>query len=412
MQNNSIRSALNIPGYKVIKVEKNATRYDIWIEAYKRNKGKCSGCGAIHQKGYHSKRCICVEDLRIGARKVFLHLNKRRYRCPEDRRIHTEDIEWLDIGVRVTKAFAKQVNRLTAITTNQEAGWYLDMNDERVYRIDKVELQRQFDAKLRPPPAAKNMSVDEVSYLKYHRYITNVVDVDIRKVIWNSRGRKKEVLDKYYEGIGSRQCAEIQTVALDGARTYISSTKEYAVNALMVYDRFHVTQKVNNAIDQVRKDQLSQARTKADKHLIELTNCKQRFILLKRRSRLTDRQAMTLEKLCVINEPIYKALLLKEQFLEVYNCKNEEDAKAHLIEWFTEALDSKIAAFVELAVRLVDKVVYILNWFKKRISSAISEGINNKIKRLKRMAYGYKDIDYLLLKIHQHCGLLNPKDAT
>ena len=412
MQGNNIRSTLNIPGYKIKKIEKSATRYDIWIEPYKRNKGRCSGCQTIHDKGYHSRKHTCVEDLRLGSRKVFLHFFKRRFRCPKDERIHTEDIEWVDLGARVTKAFAKEISRLTAITTNQEAGWYLGLNDERVYRIDKAELQRQFKSKLIPPPAAENMSVDEVSYLKHHRYITNVVDLDKRKVIWNSRGRKKEVLDRYYKGIGDKHCNDIRSVALDGARTYISSTKAYAVNALIVYDRFHVTQKVNKAIDSVRKDQLKEARRQSDQSLIELVNCKQRFILLKRRSRLTDRQAITLEKLCKINEPIYKALLLKEQFMEVYNCKNEETAKKHLIEWFIEALDCNIPTFVELAIKLLDKVVYILNWFKKRISSAISEGINNKIKRLKRMAYGYKDISYFLLKIHQHCGLLNPKTAT
>jgi len=66
-------------------------------------------------------------------------------------------------------------------------------------------------------------------------------------------------------------------------------------------------------------------------------------------------------------------------------------------------------SFVILAEKFKNKAQYILNWFKKRISSAISEGINNKIKRLKRMAYGYRDVRYFLLKIHQHCGLLSPR---
>jgi transposase len=72
-------------------------------------------------------------------------------------------------------------------------------------------------------------------------------------------------------------------------------------------------------------------------------------------------------------------------------------------------LSSGLKAFMELGHKFSEKKEYILNWFKKKISSAISEGFNNKIKRLKRMAYGYKNINYFRLKIHQHCGLLNPR---
>ncbi|MBF0512403.1 MAG: transposase, partial [Candidatus Omnitrophica bacterium] len=76
---------------------------------------------------------------------------------------------------------------------------------------------------------------------------------------------------------------------------------------------------------------------------------------------------------------------------------------------FAQAAMSGIQAFVILAEKFKNKARYILNWFKRRISSAISEGINNKIKRLKRMAYGYRNVRYFLLKIHQHCGLLSPR---
>lgn len=285
----------------------------------------------------------------------------------------------------------------------------MKVDDGVIYRIDKEILEALAEERLNPPPEAINISVDEVSYLKYHRYLTNVIDIDRKKVVWNEKGRKKEILNKYYEAIGAENCEKIESVALDGAKTYISSTKEYATNALIVLDRFHAVKKVNEAIERVRKDELDKARKSDDRDLIELTNCKQRFILIKRRDNLTNRQSIMLEKLCQINEPIYKALLLKESFFQVYSCEDEQEAKQHLISWLEDALNSEIEAFISLAVSMLAKAQYILNWFKKKISSSISEGFNNKIKRLKRMAYGYKDIEYFKLKIHQHCGLLNPK---
>lgn len=412
MQGNNIRNALEIPGFKIVKIEKSATRYDIWVEAYKRRRGKCCWCGESHEQGYHSRKETIAEDINIGKRRVFLHIRKRRYRCPQDGRIHTEEIEWIEVGARVTKRFAEHISRLTAITTNKEAGWFFNLDDEKVYRIDKVYLERKAKKLLNPIPHAINISIDEVSYQKHHRYLTNVVDVDQRIVIWNAKGRKKEILNQYYKGIGTIGCGVIETAALDGAQGYISSTQKYAINALIVYDRFHVTQKINNAIDRVRKDELRKARKEENKDLIELINCKQRFILLKRRARLSNKQNITLEKLCEINKAIYKALLLKEEFLAVYACKTEAEATDHLRAWFDKAFGSEVKVFVDLAQKLLNKVRFILNWFKKRVSSAISEGINNKIKRLKRMAYGYKDIDYFRLKIHQHCGLLNPRIAT
>jgi transposase len=100
------------------------------------------GCGKEHKVGYHSSREVIIEDKPISDLRVYLHIIKRRYRCPEDGRIHTEVIPWLNKWSRVTKRFATQINRLTAITTNQEAGWYLGIDDEVIYRIDKGYCRR------------------------------------------------------------------------------------------------------------------------------------------------------------------------------------------------------------------------------------------------------------------------------
>jgi len=242
--------------------------------------------------------------------------------------------------------------------------------------------------------------------------LTNVIDTDEKIVTWNAKGRKAKVLNKYYESLGNDGRRAIESTAMDGTRTYISSTKKYAVNALIVLDRFHATQKVNKATDQVRRDELSKARKNENEELIALTNCRQRFILLKNKKNLSDRQSVTLKKLCDVNQAIYKAMLLKESFLQIYKCKNIDDVKDHIVDWVDQTFFSELQPFIELTCSVIDKMRYILNWFKKEISSTIFEGFNNKVKRLKRMAYGYKDIGYFKLKIHQHCGLLNPRLNT
>lgn len=285
----------------------------------------------------------------------------------------------------------------------------MGVDDEVIYRIDKAMLEELFEKRLNPTPASKNNSVDEVAWKKHHRYLTNVIDTDEKVVIWNAKGRKSEVLDQYYESLGKKKCLAIESVAMDGAKTYISSTKKNATNALIVLDKFHVIQKVSNSADQVRRSELSKARKNKDDELIALTSCKQRFILLKKKKNLTERQSSSLNKLCKINQPIYRAMLLKEDFLQVYDFENVGEAEQHLYDWIDQALFSGLEPMFELACSVLYKMQYILNWYKKKISSAISEGFNNKIKRLKRMAYGYRDIEYFKLKIHQHCGYLNPR---
>jgi transposase len=142
----TIKKLLNIQGYKVTEII-SATPKEIHIrlEAYKRKKAICSGCGEVHEVGYHSSKEVVVEDLPISQRRMYLHVRKRRYRCPQDGRIRTEDILWLKLRSRVTPAEGgtEHVNRLTAITTNQEAGWFLGLNDEVVYRIDKEILEEK-----------------------------------------------------------------------------------------------------------------------------------------------------------------------------------------------------------------------------------------------------------------------------
>lgn len=390
---------------EIISFTKSEIR--VKLKRYTYVKAKCSGCDYEHSKGHHSTDIIIVRDLPISGRKVFLHIEVETYRCKGCGRILVEKNNWTFI--RATQRYADEVYRLTAITTNAEAGWYLGINDEVVYRIDKRMLEKKAEEKLNPHPTGINLSIDEVSYKKYHRYLTNVIDTDRKLVIWNEKGRKSEVLNKYYEGIGEDNCKKIESVAIDGARTYISSTNKYAVNALIVYDKFHIIQKLNNAVDTVRKIELQNARKNNDEEILNLTNCRQRFILLKNKNNLTEKQDSMLKRLCELNEPIYKAMLLKESFLDLYNSKNIEEARNFLKKWIEEARKSSIPAFIELIGSFTEKMQYILNWFIKKVSSAISEGFNNKIKRLKRMAYGYKDVDYFKLKIHQHCGLLNPK---
>jgi transposase len=141
-----------------------------------------------------------------------------------------------------------------------------------------------------------------------------------------------------------------------------------------------------------------------------MLHCNKRFILMQ--NKVTDKKRDLLEKLAQLNQGVYQALLLKELFLSIYSAGDRSTAWANLKAWIVAALQCGLPSFEELGRKLFRKRHYVLNYFICKITTSVSEGINNKIKRLKRMAYGYRDVKYFLLKIHQHCGLLNPRLST
>jgi transposase len=408
MHLNTITKLLDIPNYRAVEVTGREYHeiIGVTLEREEDIPPVCSGCGRIHGTSVHSRGTMIVEDLHISGKRVFLLVPKRKVQCSEDGTIRVEDLPWLN--GRFTARFAEQVYRLTSITTNQEAGWFLRLDDETVYRIDKRKLEELALEKLDPVPAPKHMSVDEVAWQKWHKYVTNVVDVDQRKVIWNHQGRGKVNLDKFFRSLGAASCEKIEAVACDGARGYLSSIKQYATNALIVLDHFHVKKYLNDAVDTVRKEELKKARQQNNGELSAILHCNKRFILMQ--NKVTNKKQDLLEKLVSLNERVYQAMLLKEQFVSIYT--DPRTARRTLKEWIIAAIKSKIPAFVELGYKFFRKRNYLLNYFLCKITTAISEGINNKIKRLSRMAYGYRNVHYFLLKIHQHCGLLNPRLST
>lgn len=253
MQLNTITEILNIPNFKVTSIVYNRDgRIGVVFKQIEERACICSGCGKAHNKGVHSIGRVVVEDLPISGKRVFLHVPKRKVICLEDGSIRVEELDW--IRGRFTKRFTWHVYQLTSITTNKEAGWFLGIDDETVYRIGRGMLEELALKRLESIETPVHMSVDEVAWQKWHKYVTNVVDVDKRKIIWNDEGRGKATLDKFYHKIGEDGCNKVEVVASDGAKGFLSSTKEHLKNALIVLDHFHVKKYLNDAVDKVRKE--------------------------------------------------------------------------------------------------------------------------------------------------------------
>lgn len=271
----TITELLTLPNFQVVSVlEQNETSIHLYIDQVESVAPVCSACGMIHRSSVHSIGWIRVEDLPLCGKQVFLYLPKRKVFCPKDGKIRVERFDVL--RGRFTRRYADQVYRLTSIATNAEAGWFLKLDDETVYRIDRSMLEELASQKLSPVPAPSAMSVDEVAWQKWHKYVTNVVDLQLRKVLWNH----KSTLDAFFSALGEEKSSRIDAVACDGARGFLSSIRQHAKNALTVLDHFHVKSYLNDALDKVRKEELRKARMNKETDLADLLHCRKKFILM------------------------------------------------------------------------------------------------------------------------------------
>lgn len=173
-----------------------------------------------------------------------------------------------------------------------------------------------------------------------------------------------------------------------------------------MFDKFHVYGYLTQAIDEVRRDEQRTA-DHAGRQLIKGS----RWLWLRRPNRLRRKEKQTLRHLVELNANLQKAYLLREDFEQFYACADAASAQAFLEEWIARCHESGLKPFVKLAKRLRRWLAGILAYFDYRITNAVSEGINNKIKVLKRRSYGFHDIDYFFLKILDATRALPPLEA-
>lgn len=360
-----------------------------------RKTGACASCG---------KRCRKVEeeyertikDLDFVTKRTFITFKQYKMRCSCGYR-GVESLDFVDKYSFHTKRFEEYVAMLCQKMSITDVASLCKINWKSVKNIDKKALKKLIipSSKLNP----EGIGVDEVAYKKGHNYLTIVRDIDLKKVIWIGIGRKEETLDGFFKEIGEEKSKKITVAVLDMWDAYIASIRKNAPQADLVFDKFHISKKVNEALDSVRKSEFRGA----DK--VERKNMKRkRFIILSRNKNLNKDGKQTIKDLKEINEKLYVAYLLKEQILNIFDESNIMRALSRFAMWFSNVEKSGFAAFKEVAKTLKNYLYGIMNYFYYKITNAGAEAINNKINIVKRRAYGFKDIDYFMLKILQSCG--------
>lgn len=408
-------------GFKVrdFKEFHSERRMEIHLESDQDRVRLCGTCGK-ELGHYHDKYFVRAKHLRICSWTVEVCFFREKRHCQSCSKVRTE---WTDFmcpaSPHMTLELAWWLNRLSEITTVLQVARLESVDKMAAYRVDKYILYRLLQGyKI---PKVTHISVDEVyarspvqqkpNETRDDLFLTVIVDHRTRKVIWVSQSRRKEALDQFFQMIGEEACKDIKVVTCDQHAGYAESVREYCPRADLVWDRFHLVQKFNEALNEERKHEWEgQKGVDGDKAEDDLLAGKYRYIYLTKAKNRSKKDEWHLEEVMKANARICYLEFIKEHFHKMFEESDETKACEMLnqcYEWATSMGAKHLARFFW---GLIDRVE-LKNYFRHRLTSGLSEGINRAIKTLKWVAYGYKDMMYFALKILQKCGYLNSRYA-
>ena len=278
--------------------------------------------------------------------------------------------------------------------TIQDTARHLGVSWDVIKDIQKRYLQRRFS---RPKLGKlKQIAIDEINIGKGYRYLTVVLDLKTGAVVFVGDGKGADALDPFWKKLRSAK-AKIKAVAIDMSPAYISAVMTYLPDAKIVFDHFHVIKLFNDKLSNLRRDLYHEVEDILQKQVLKGT----RWLLLKNPENLdTDREEpRRLEEALELNQPLTTAYYMKEDLRQLWSQPNKQKAEAFLEGWIARARSSNVLMLKRFANTLAAHKSGLLAYYDYPISTGPLEGTNNKIKTMKRQAYGFRDMDFFKLKI-------------
>lgn len=392
----------NLLGIQDWEVEKSG----IWLEGddvivrvrRSQKNYRCSICGQGFLFAYDHLSSRRIRDFPLWGRRCYLEVDLARIECSQCG-IAVEGLKWVERYARCTLRYERYVARLCDLMPVTDVALLEGMSKNAVYRIDKKWLQRRREHQEIHP--VRYMGIDEIALKKGHRYATMFYDLERKEVIGFVKSRRERAAGGFFRRWGKEHCKQVVAVCMDLWSPYLNSVHRHCKNAEVVFDKFHVYKYMHDAIEDVRRHEQSICSEEEGK-LIKGT----RWLWLRASGKLKRSHKHTLNQIMAINKRLQRAYLLKEDFEAFYTCGTRKEAESFLRSWIQRCKQSRLEPFIKLARRLKRWAKGILAYFKHRITNGVAEGINNKIKVLKRRSYGFHDDEYFFLKILNATGAL------
>ena len=293
-----------------------------------------------------------------------------------------------------TRSFERLVLDLRQSMTLTDVARHLGVSDWMVRDIEKRWLGKHF-AKPRLKEL-RHIAIDEISTRKGHKYLTIVMDLHSGAVVFVGHGKGADALNPFWQRLHASR-AQVQAVAMDMSAAYYQAVREHLPNAAVVFDWFHIVQLLNDKLSALRRELHREAVDQLHKDVLKGT----RWLLLKRPENLDDarHERQRLQEALQLNASLATAYYLKEDLRRLWDQPTKAAAGRFLDDWIRQAEISGVRVLKTFARTLAAYRSGILAWYDHPISTGPLEGTNNKIKTLKRQAYGFRDPAYFALKI-------------
>lgn len=404
-----------IPGYEVTDLKEWRQKGEIEIFFKKREdeprKCLCSKCG-LDLGVSHGRYPLKLKAMPIFNFTTYVWVWREKRYCPNCKKVRAEALDFIsEESPHLMKDYAWWVGRMCEFSPVTRVADFTGNQAMRVYRLDYERMRRMFQQYKIPP--FKRISVDEVyarkkSYYRKEsrdkRFFTVICDLDSRRVLWVSDSRSKEALDEFFHVIGPERCKEIEVVAADQHDPYKASVNEHCPNATFVWDRFHIMQTFESAVNDDRM-WLNQHVTRGETK--RLTRAKFANLFLKKADRRTPQERRHIDDVLKENTSFCYLEIIKEGMFHIFEAPSTEEARYKFEQLGNWIHSQKFFSLTRWWKNFNDGWDTFKNYFKFRVTSSLSEGVNNVIKTLKKKAYGYKNMAYFKLKILQVCGFLN-----
>lgn len=402
-------------GFKVrdLKEWQSKGYIEIFLDKRTSNKTrKCCRCGEglVGNRGKHRMR---LEHLPVFNLKTYIYVWREKGHCKRCNKARSEALSFIaDETPHLTKEYSWWLGKLCEMSSVKKVSELTGVDNMTLHRLDFTRLKKLVQQyKI---PDLKRISVDEVygRSKKYHakesrdkQFFTVICDLDSRRVVWVTESRDKKALDEFFNILGPERCEKIEVVAMDQHDPYRASVRDNCKNADVVWDRFHLVQSFENALNEERKDLHSEAPKGSD---LKYSACGTfRFLFLKKAKDRTKSEAKHIEQVAKENKLFFYLELIKEKFIHIFNERCEMDALWELSELEEWIMSCQFENLKKWFKHFMDNWHTIKNYFIHRVTSSLSEGQNNSIKALKRRGFGYRNMAYFKLKILQVCGFLN-----
>ena len=384
---------LQWPGYRVYRLEldEKGKTLDLWVRRKRGNqKLECSGCGRKYTDAYDSSE-RAVRDLPWSLFRATVHVEVYRVKCPECG-VRVEKVPLLPSKAPFSSRFEDAVGQACESASARQVARRMGLAESTVRAIDLRYLER-WDAKRRLP-SLRQMGVDEIYRGKKGKFLTVVCNLETGEPLWFGKERKKETLDEYFRTqLVSRQRKRIEAACVDMWEPFRLSIEHWAPQCKIVYDKFHILQHANDAINEVRKAEFFRQGPKK-RGLIK----GKKWLLQSRWKNLTPASRGELNRLFELNRRVFKAYLLKESLERLWDYRYPGAMINYLQKWMDQLKWQRLAPFEKLAATLLKHLDGIANYCRTKVRFGVVEALNGNIRMLINRGRGYRNVRYLLLK--------------